>query len=129
MLAEITAPGRGTVGAAVEGGVGAQIAADLDAGVGARDVEEAGAVKRADPDVFDRLGLDRKVGACALLRAINPAAELRMSVRAVFILSRAPIPRFMQMHAGIPSAKPFVLNDNAVKPTHLDGGCDFFATQ
>ena len=37
LLAEIAVPGRRAVGAAVEGGVGAQIAADLDAGVGARE--------------------------------------------------------------------------------------------
>ena len=62
LLAEVTVPGRRAVGAAVERGVGAQIAADLDAGVGARNVEEAGAVKRTDPYIFDCLGLDRKVG-------------------------------------------------------------------
>jgi len=87
-LAEITVPGRDTVGAAIKGSVGAQIAADLDAGVGAGDVEEARAVKRADPDIFYRFGLDRKVGrffCVPPLRAIKPAAELRMSVRAVFI--------------------------------------------
>jgi len=61
-LAEIAVPCRGAVRAAVERDVRAQIAADLDAGVGARDVEEAGAVERADPHIFDRLGLDRKVG-------------------------------------------------------------------
>ena len=62
LLAEVTAPGRLPVDAAVEGGVGAQIAADLDAGVGAGDEEEARAVKRANPDIFYRFGLDRKVG-------------------------------------------------------------------
>jgi len=87
LLAEVTVPGRSTVNAAVEGGVGAQIAADLDAGVGAGDEEEARAVKRANPDIFYRFGLDRKVGRFCVppLRAIKPAAELRMSVRAVFI--------------------------------------------
>ena len=87
MLAEVTAPSRLPVDAAVEGGVGAQIAADLDAGVGAGDEEEARAVKRANPDIFYRFGLDRKVGRFCVppLRAIKPAAELRMSVRAVFI--------------------------------------------
>jgi len=62
MLTEIAAPARCAVRAAVEGGVGAQITANLDAGVGARDKEEAGAVERTDPYIFDRLGLDRKVG-------------------------------------------------------------------
>ena len=47
---------------AIEGDVGAQIAAELDAGIGARDVEEARAVKRANPYVLHRLGLNRKVG-------------------------------------------------------------------
>jgi hypothetical protein len=84
------------VGAAVEGGVGAQVAADLDAGVGAGDVEEARAIKRADPDIFYRFGLDRKVGRFCVppLRAIKPAAELRMSVRAVSFSSRLLFPRF-----------------------------------
>jgi len=35
----------------------------------------------------------------------------------------------MHMHANVRSAKILVLNDNGVKPTHLGGGCDFFATQ
>jgi hypothetical protein len=85
------------VGAAIKGSVGAQIAADLDAGVGAGDVEEARAVKRADPDIFYRFGLDRKVGrffCVPPLRAIKPAAELRMSVRAVSFSSRLLFPRF-----------------------------------
>jgi len=47
---------------AVEGGIGAQIAAKLDAGIGAGNVEEAGAVRRADFHVLDRLGLDWQIG-------------------------------------------------------------------
>jgi hypothetical protein len=35
----------------------------------------------------------------------------------------------MHMHANVRNAKTSVLNDNGVKPTHLGGGCDFFATQ
>jgi hypothetical protein len=50
------------VDAAIEGGIDAQRAAELDAGVGARDIEEARGVKRSNPDVFHGLGLDRKVG-------------------------------------------------------------------
>jgi len=50
------------VDAAVEGGVDAQIAADLDAGIGAGDVLEAGSVERADPHILDGLCLDRKIG-------------------------------------------------------------------
>jgi len=45
LLAEIAVPGWPAVDGAVERDVGAQIAAKLDAGVGARDVIEAGAVK------------------------------------------------------------------------------------
>src|ERR1041384_3885505 len=36
--------------------------ADLEAGIGARDVEEPFAVETADLHVFDRLGLDGKIG-------------------------------------------------------------------
>ena len=43
----------------------AQIAAELDAGIGARNVEETGAVGGADLDVFDRLGLERKIGGAS----------------------------------------------------------------
>ena len=46
---------------AVESGFNAQIAAQLDAGVGAGDIEETSTVQGADPHVLDRFGLDRKV--------------------------------------------------------------------
>jgi hypothetical protein len=49
------------VDAAVERGIDAQITAQLDAGVGARNLEEAGAIKRTDPHIFDRFGLDGKI--------------------------------------------------------------------
>jgi hypothetical protein len=67
MLPGIAVPGRLTVGgAAIDGDVGAHVAAELDAGVGAGNVEEACAIERADLHIFDRLGLDRKVGGlCA----------------------------------------------------------------
>src|SRR6266568_5957956 len=42
--------------------IGADIAADPDAGVGAGDVIESLAVEAADLHVFDRLGLDRQIG-------------------------------------------------------------------
>src|SRR5205823_3225890 len=48
VLAEIAIPGRLAVRAAIEGDVGAQIATELDAGVGAWDVEESGAIQRAN---------------------------------------------------------------------------------
>ena len=41
--------------------IGPYVAADLEACVGARDVEEACSVEVADFHVFDRLGLDRKI--------------------------------------------------------------------
>src|SRR4051812_6227194 len=50
------------VDAAVERGVDAQITTQLDAGVGARDVEETRAIQGADPHVLDRLGLEGKTG-------------------------------------------------------------------
>ena len=62
VLTKIPAPARCAVDFAIKGRVRTQITPDLDAGVGARDVEESGAVKRADPHIFDCLGLDRKVG-------------------------------------------------------------------
>ena len=43
-------------------GVSTQVTTQLDAGVGARDVVETGAVQRADLHVFDRLGLHGKIG-------------------------------------------------------------------
>jgi len=52
----------GRVNAAVEGGVDPQIAPKLDTGVGPRNVEEARPIERADPHIFDGLGLERKVG-------------------------------------------------------------------
>jgi hypothetical protein len=60
-LAEIAKPRRLIVDAAVERGVYAQEAAELDAGVGARNIEETLAVRRADPHIFDRAGLERKI--------------------------------------------------------------------
>ena len=61
-LTGIAVPGRLVLHAsAVERGIDAQIAAELDAGVGARDVEESRTVQRADPHVFDRFGLHGKI--------------------------------------------------------------------
>jgi hypothetical protein len=54
------------VDAAIEGGVGAQITTNLDAGIGARNEPEACAIERTDFYVLDRLGLDRKIGCLAL---------------------------------------------------------------
>ena len=57
----IAAPRRLVVDAAIERGIDAHIATDLDAGVGARDVEETGTIQGADPHVLDRFGLDGKI--------------------------------------------------------------------
>jgi hypothetical protein len=46
---------------AVERGVDAQITTQLDAGVGARNVEETGTIQGADLHVLDRFGLDGKI--------------------------------------------------------------------
>src|SRR5262249_54560834 len=65
----IAVPGGRAVGAGrIEGDVGADVAADLDAGVGAGNVEEAGAIERADFDILYRFGLDRKVGCLRATR-------------------------------------------------------------
>ena len=51
--------------------VGADIAAELDAGVAARDVVETFTIERADLHVLDRLGLDGKIG-CLCSRRPQP---------------------------------------------------------
>jgi len=61
-LTQIAVPSRLIVRAAVERGVDAQITTQLDAGVGARDVEESGTIQGANLHVLDRLGLDGKIG-------------------------------------------------------------------
>jgi hypothetical protein len=63
LLSGVAVPRRLAVGGPpIDGDVRAHIAAELDAGVGAGNVEEARAIEGADLHVFDRLGLDRKVG-------------------------------------------------------------------
>src|SRR6186713_3523614 len=79
--------------AAVDRGVHAQIAADLDAGICTRDIEEARTVKRAYPDIFNCLGLDRKVGR------LSPAQGNQAYCRAENECPRRhhknfPVPRF-----------------------------------
>src|SRR5262249_39107389 len=64
-LTKVARPGRLIVDAAVEHRVDAQITADLDAGIGARNVPESGTIQRADPHVFDRFGLYGRSAACA----------------------------------------------------------------
>ena len=61
LLTEVSRPCRLIVDAAVERGVDAQITTQLDAGVGARNVEETGTIQGADPHVLDRFGLDGKI--------------------------------------------------------------------
>ena len=46
-----------------EGVFGADPAADLDAGIGSGNVEEPGAVDAANLHVFDRFGLNGKIGS------------------------------------------------------------------
>src|SRR5205085_2751640 len=57
------ASGRVVHAVGAERGFNAQVAAQLDTGVSARDVVEPGAVQGADLHVFDRFGLDGKVGS------------------------------------------------------------------
>jgi hypothetical protein len=128
LLTGIAVPVRHAVDATVEGSVHAQITADLDAGVGARDEEEAFAVERADPYIFDRLGFDRKVGRlCAPPRATRPDAELRIRFRIVFITPsfspdtcRAGVRKLSQIERATLYSK---MNRQA-----LVSGCDPFAT-
>jgi len=63
LLAIVTVVERLTVGAAVKRGVDTHITTQLDAGVGAGDVEETSTVQGADPHVLDRFGLDGKIGS------------------------------------------------------------------
>src|SRR4029434_2321778 len=62
-LTNITRPSRSTVGGAVERGVDANVTTQLDAGVGARDIEEPRTIQGADPDLLDSFGLDGKIGS------------------------------------------------------------------
>ena len=57
-----TLPRRRVVGRSVERRIDTDRAADANAGVGARDVPEAGTIEGADLHVFDRFGLDGKIG-------------------------------------------------------------------
>src|SRR6202048_556525 len=59
--AQIAAPRRLIVDAAVERGVDTHITTQLDAGVGARNVEETGTIQGANLHVLDRFGLDGKI--------------------------------------------------------------------
>src|SRR5260370_22342703 len=62
LLTEVTGPRRLIVDAAVERGVDAQITTQLDAGIGARNVEESGTIQGTNLHVLDRAGLDGKIG-------------------------------------------------------------------
>src|SRR5262249_32903799 len=59
-LARVAVIRRIAIGAVAgaERGIDTQIAAQLDAGVGARDIEETRTIQGADPHVLDRFGLD-----------------------------------------------------------------------
>jgi hypothetical protein len=61
----------------------------LDAGVGARNVEESGTIRGADPHVFDHLGLCGKIGCLCPLVASKPAAEPRIRFLTIFPLTTA----------------------------------------
>src|SRR5260370_897627 len=54
-------PKRTVIDVAVERAINAQITTQLDAGVGARNIEETGTIQGADPHVLDRFGLDGKI--------------------------------------------------------------------
>src|ERR1700716_119016 len=60
-LAAVTVPERSIVDTAVERGVDAHITTQLEAGVGARNIEKTGTIQGADPHVLDRFGLDGKI--------------------------------------------------------------------
>jgi hypothetical protein len=61
---------REVIDAAVDRQVGAQITTQLDARIGARNVEESGTIERADPHIFDRFGLYGKISC---LGSAHPA--------------------------------------------------------
>ena len=68
---------RGSAGAGIVFGLHTQISAQLDAGVGARNVVEAVAVKAADLHILTGLAVTGMSAACAATAAINPATVPR----------------------------------------------------
>lgn len=87
MLTNIAAQGRLAMSAAVEGDVGAQITAGLDAGIEAGDVESP---RRRATDLHILDGLYRKDRQQAPLMAISPAAVPRIRVRTDVMKSPVP---------------------------------------
>src|SRR5437762_11544761 len=73
------------------------------------------------------VALTGRSAACAPLRAIKPAAELRMSVRAVII--KVSCPAIHAVAYGTSNPKILIGNDKDVMSIHFDCGCDVFATQ
>jgi hypothetical protein len=61
--------------AGIKADVEADPAADLEAGIGARNIVEPYSVDRADLNVLDRLRLDRKSAAWAPAIAAKPSAQ------------------------------------------------------
>jgi hypothetical protein len=66
---------------------GADPSADLDAGVGSGNVEEPGAVDATNLHVFDRFGLNGKIGSLCPATATRPAAEPRRRLFTIFIVT------------------------------------------
>jgi hypothetical protein len=76
-----------------------RIAADLDAGVGARNVPESRAVQRTDPHVFDRFRLHRKIRRVAMAVATKLAAEpnIAQTSKSSMAISYSAIPMALEM--------------------------------
>jgi hypothetical protein len=121
--------GRGTI--AIETGAadaearieaahfGEHQAANLETGLGARDVEESGAIGIADADIFDRRGLGggqiSRAGAGANLIAIVPHVVVRQSTSAAILYKRLKVPCLawnqpimLDERVVVPSSKPMV---------------------
>ena len=65
----------------------AHITADLDAGIGSGDIEEPGAIDAANLHVFDRFGLNGKIGSLCSSDRNEPAAEPRRRLFTIFIVT------------------------------------------
>ena len=107
-LTEITRVSGLVIDTAVERSVDAQITADLDAGISARDIPESGTIQGADPHVFDRFGLHGRSAACAPPMATRAAAEPRTRLLTIVMLNLqvCPVQRPVQSVIDCPRKNP-----------------------
>ena len=83
-----------------ESDVGAQVAAEFDAGVSSRNVKEDRAVKGANPDIFNGFGLDRKIGRLNLAYSKQGCREAKIICLVVIISAPTCRIRVCWPHAG-----------------------------